>query len=89
MNITNEYAGTTYDFPYQATRAAVVDWITECGRVSEAEAAALIKSHSVSLAEELAENVADGDWKIPNEPDAGDPVRAVELLLDFAGEFGE
>lgn len=86
--MTTTYAGTSYRTKAEATRAAVYDWVTATGTETEAAAVDAIRTRGEYLAEELASLVARQEWYIPNVDDADDPQVAMELLLDFADEFG-
>jgi len=85
--MTTQYGNSLFNTPAEATRAAVIDWVTACGTESEEDAAEMIASDTRWYAEELADLVGRDEWAIPNVEDADDPDVAEELLLDFVGEF--
>lgn len=86
--MTTTYAGTGYNTPREATRAAVIDWITATGQNGTPEQCVSdVRENLQNYADELAELVSRDEWEIPNVPDAGDPEVVVELLLDFLEEF--
>lgn len=87
MTNQTEYAATSYNTPAEATGAAVMDWLTAGGNNDAADMAREVREDGEFLASELAEDVACGDWYIPNVLDADDPAVAIELLLDAAGEI--
>lgn len=78
MNTTNEYAGSLFDTPHQATLAAVEDFVTAFGSIPWPDT----KEECLQVADEFVELVQQGEWHIPNVPAEETTTGRVLLLME-------
>ena len=84
MTLTNEYAGSLYDTPDQATRACLLDWLTGHGDTPIYEALEWLRENG---SDEAAGEMLEMWDNVPNCSDRSEVVDAFDDLLDEYGQI--